>query len=88
MGKVRLDGSMAVGDIIRTQREARGLLQRDLAERIGVTPSAITRWEQGSRVPSIELFNRAMRALDADLFVISKEAQSGLRVALQRRGDA
>jgi transcriptional regulator with XRE-family HTH domain len=33
-------------------RELAGLTQAEVAELVGVTPAAISRWEAGSRVPS------------------------------------
>lgn len=34
-------------DAIRNLREARGLIQRQLAERIGVADKAVSKWESG-----------------------------------------
>ena len=37
---------------LRELREAAGLTQRDLADKIGVHVDAVARWEQGRREPS------------------------------------
>lgn len=45
-------------DAIRALRHSLGLSQRDLAEKIGVTPSNISRWEAGRtrpRGPAVKL---------------------------------
>lgn len=34
-------------------REATGYLQHELAEALGVSPSAVCRWEKGNRVPDL-----------------------------------
>ena len=39
-------------DTIRALREGRGLTQRGLAERIGVTDKAVSKWESGASDPS------------------------------------
>lgn len=38
---------------IREAREAAGISQGELAKRIGVTPGAVSQWEQGTTNPSI-----------------------------------
>lgn len=37
-----------MGDRIRTLRQARGLSQSQLAERVGVTTGAVSHWESGN----------------------------------------
>lgn len=38
-----------LGDLLRSAREEAGLTQQDAAERIGLTQSAISRFEKGER---------------------------------------
>jgi transcriptional regulator with XRE-family HTH domain len=45
---------MSVGENIRKQREAKGFTQKELADKLFVTPQAISRWEKGSVEPSVE----------------------------------
>lgn len=40
------------GDNIRAARKRAGMSQRDLAEKIGVKPSAVCQWEKGDTFPS------------------------------------
>jgi len=45
-------------------REARGLTQDELAKRVGLTESFVSRLETGKRVPSIEVALEIARVLD------------------------
>jgi transcriptional regulator with XRE-family HTH domain len=58
-----------VGEMIRTRRMARGMTQDDLAEKIGVTASAIGMFENGKRRPKDEVAEAI-----ADVFNIPKWA--------------
>lgn len=42
---------MKIGQWIKKQRILRGLSQAALAERLSVTPSAVTQWERGMTTP-------------------------------------
>lgn len=54
---------------IRALREARGLSQRELAERVGTTQSAIARLEGGNVSPSLPTLDKIAEALQAELSV-------------------
>ena len=54
---------------IRALREARGLSQRELAERVGTTQSAIARLEGGNISPSLPALDKIAEALEAELSV-------------------
>lgn len=54
---------------IRALREARGLSQRELAERVGTTQSAIARLEGGNILPSLPTLDKIAEALGAELSV-------------------
>lgn len=45
---------MSVGDHIRKFREAKDLTQKDLADKLFVTPQAVSRWENGDVEPSVD----------------------------------
>jgi transcriptional regulator with XRE-family HTH domain len=50
--------------VIQTLREAKGLTQRDLAKKTGVTPGYIAQLEMGARKnPSLEVLRRLAKAL-------------------------
>jgi transcriptional regulator with XRE-family HTH domain len=58
---------MQAGDLIREARRRAGLTQRELAERLGTTQSAIARLERGGTEPSYERVVEAVRACGMDL---------------------
>lgn len=45
----------AMGKLIAEARKAKGLTQKDLAERLGVTDKAVSKWERGLSCPDISL---------------------------------
>jgi transcriptional regulator with XRE-family HTH domain len=59
----------AVADKVAEQRQAKGLSQRELAEIVGTTQSAIARLERGGRPPRIDTLLRIADALDCELVV-------------------
>jgi transcriptional regulator with XRE-family HTH domain len=54
---------------VSEQRKARGLSQKELAELVGTTQSAIARLESGGRPPRIDTLLRIANALDCALAV-------------------
>jgi transcriptional regulator with XRE-family HTH domain len=54
------------GDTVRRQREALGLTQRLLAERLGVESSHVAFIESGRRKPSLKLLARLAHVLELD----------------------
>jgi transcriptional regulator with XRE-family HTH domain len=65
----------AVADKVAEQRQAKGLSQRELAEMVGTTQSAIARLERGGRPPRIDTLLRIADALDCELVVDLKPRQ-------------
>jgi transcriptional regulator with XRE-family HTH domain len=59
----------AVADKVAERRQDRGLSQRELAELVGTTQSAIARLERGGRPPRIDTWLRIADALECDLVV-------------------
>jgi transcriptional regulator with XRE-family HTH domain len=58
-----------IAEQVITQRNARALSQRELAELTGTTQSAIARLESGGRPPRIDTLLRIANALDCALLV-------------------
>jgi ribosome-binding protein aMBF1 (putative translation factor) len=58
-----------IADRVAEQRAAMGLSQRELAERVGTTQSAIARLERGGRPPRIDTLLRIAEALQCELVV-------------------
>ena len=46
---------MDVGEKIRACRQKAGMKQGELAERLHVTPQAVSNWERGERLPGFEM---------------------------------
>ena len=59
------------GRFIASERAARGMTQRELAEKLGVTDKAISKWERGVCLPDVAKFDDIAAALDlTDLEVL------------------
>jgi len=65
---------MGFGNQIRKAREAKGLTQKDLADRIGVTASAVTNYENETSHPKKEVLYRMFEALDVDANYLYRDA--------------
>ena len=52
---------------LKRLRTAKGLSQRELAEKIYVTRSTVARWENGSRLPDAVMISRLSKCLDTDV---------------------
>lgn len=72
MKRIAYTGDYNFGEMIKTQRLERGLSIRKVSDLTGISAAALSRWESGKRVPSIESFNKVMTALGAELLVIGK----------------
>jgi predicted transcriptional regulator len=59
----------AVADKVAERRQEQGLSQRELAELVGTTQSAIARLERGGRPPRIDTLLRIADALECELVV-------------------
>lgn len=51
------------GNFICTLRENKGLTQRDIADMLGVTPAAVSKWENGSSKPRVEILFQLAKIL-------------------------
>ncbi|MDE1493182.1 LexA family protein [Xenorhabdus bovienii] len=54
----------SIGSRIRERRRSFRLTQRDIAQVVGVSPSAVTQWEQDATIPSGESLLSLSKALD------------------------
>lgn len=70
MKKLSNCGDYNFGEMIKAQRLEKGLSIRKVSDLTGISAAALSRWESGKRVPSIESFNKVMTALGAELLVI------------------
>ena len=56
-----------VGKTISFLRKYYGMTQKELADRLGVTDKAVSKWEQGRGVPDISLLAKISVVLDTDI---------------------
>ena len=58
---------MSMQEIIRKKRMEKNLSQKDLAEYLGVTASAVSKWEKGKALPDVTLLGPLARLLKVSL---------------------
>lgn len=56
-----------IGERIALRRKQKGLTQESLAERLGVSPQAVSKWETGAGCPDIALLPEICRHLDLSM---------------------
>ena len=56
---------MSFTENLKKARKAAGVSQKELAERLQVYQKDISRWENGERTPSVEVFTRICKELGA-----------------------
>ena len=60
-------------DRIAKLRKERGLTQKDLAAKLGVSVDSIRRWEQDKRLPDVDMLSKIAHALSTTVSYISGE---------------
>lgn len=69
--------SMLFAETLKSLRMEKEMSQRDLAERIYVTRSAVAKWKNGSRLPDASMLSRLSGTLGVDInILLSAAAQS------------
>ena len=56
---------MSFTENLKKERKTAGVSQKELAERLQVYQKDISRWENGERTPSVEVFTRICKELGA-----------------------
>ena len=59
--------SYITGGVIKTLREHKGLTQQALADILGVTSKAVSKWETGKGLPDISLIEPLSSALSVSV---------------------
>ena len=67
--RIRIETAQSIGETIRYLRTQQGLTIQQLADKSGISMSAISKWENGKRIPSFENFVKIVLALDSDVFI-------------------
>lgn len=75
---------LSSASILREARLRSALTQRELADRVGTTQSAISRWEIGHARPSFEMLRRLVRACDLELRVMLEGSDPGESTLIER----
>ena len=61
-----------IGEFIAQKRKEKNLTQKDLAEKIGVTDKAVSRWETGLGCPDISILEILSKELDVSVLELLK----------------
>ena len=61
-----------IGKFIRTLRKDVGLTQKELAEKLGITDRAISKWERGLGCPDISLLESVANILNVSILELLK----------------
>jgi phage repressor protein C with HTH and peptisase S24 domain len=64
--------ALKVGTAIKTARKRRGLVQRNIAERLGVEVAAVGMWESGKNLPSTQNLIRTAEVLQVDASALGR----------------
>jgi transcriptional regulator with XRE-family HTH domain len=72
----RLDGNL--GELIRDARERARLSQSGLADAIGTTQSAVSRWERGHETPRADTLVEILRACGFEADIVARPRDSGV----------
>lgn len=67
---------MRIGETIKVQRRAVKLTQEELAEKLNVTPQAVSRWENEVSLPDITLVPRICDELNISIDQLMKDFES------------
>ncbi len=84
-GYSRARSAYRLAERVRLLREARGVSQIELAQRMGTTQSAIARLEAGGSYPNLQTLERVGGALRAELVVEFKDVLPAARGSLGNR---
>ena len=61
-----------VGLLIATLRKEKGLTQKELSDKLGITDRAVSKWERGLGCPDVSLLDDLSRILDVSILEILK----------------
>lgn len=75
-------------DILKKERESRGLTQEELAKKLDVSKATISLYESGDRYPSLDVLHKIAEVLEIPLSAILelKTPKADLTLALRSQG--
>src|SRR5690606_24073621 len=62
-----MNDSKNIGQKLRALRKAKNLTTQELADKVNVSQSYISRFENGRAIPDIDMLERILQALDTNL---------------------
>lgn len=75
---------LSMNETIRARRRALGMTQEQLADRLGVSAPAVSKWEQGASYPDVTLLSALARALGIDLNTLMGFARTPEKAEINR----
>ena len=84
----RMENKRTLGEYIAQRRRALGMTQRQFAEKLYVTDSAVSKWERGLSYPDITLLHDICRVLEVsehELLTASEDTEARRSETLARR---
>lgn len=75
---------LSMNETIRARRRALGMTQEQLAERLGVSAPAVSKWEQGASYPDVTLLPALARLLGIDLNTLMGFARTPEKAEITR----
>lgn len=76
-----INSAKELGSLVRSERKRRGWSQRELAERVGVSPLWVSNFERGKSTAHIGLALRTLKTLDVKLRVGEERLASAVPTA-------
>lgn len=73
---------MIIGDVIKCKRQKKNMTQAELAERLNITPQAVSRWEMGVSYPDIAMIPLLSKELG-----VSADELLGIVPSYQKRDE-
>ena len=61
-----------IGNFIQQRRKSKNLTQKQLAEKIGVTDRAVSKWERGQGCPDVSILEILSKELDCSILELLK----------------
>ena len=71
-----------IGLFIRDRRLALGLTQQQLADKLGITDKAVSKWERGISYPDITLLRRLADALEVSVSELLGGEMASMRLKM------
>lgn len=74
-----------IGKIIEKFRKEKGLTQRQLADKLGVSNTAVSKWENGNNLPDIAMLEPISEILEVDLLSLVKAQNNSVEECSKKK---